>query len=58
MCPKKNPSILRKTREEDIVNFSLTELDNKLKDKLVILHLENIYHLAGHRRQTPCVYKT
>ena len=51
--PKRNPSILRKTSKEDIVNFSLTELDNQLKDKQVVLHLENVRHLASHRRQTP-----
>ena len=55
MCSKKNLSISRKTSKEDIVNFSLTELDNDLKDKQVVLHLENIYHLAGHLRQTPCL---
>ena len=33
MCSKKNPSILRQTSTEDIVNISLTELDNELKDK-------------------------
>ena len=54
MCSKKNPSILRKTSKEDIVNFSLTELDNESKYKQVVLHLENIRHLALHRRQKPC----
>ena len=43
MCSKKNPNVLRKTCKENIVNFSLTELDNELKDKLVMLHLENIH---------------
>ena len=32
MCSKKNPGILRKT-SKDIVNFTLTELDNELKNK-------------------------
>ena len=41
--------------KENIVNFLLTELYNELKDKLVLLHLENIHHLASHRRQTPCL---
>ena len=50
MCSKKNPRILRKTSKKDIVNFSLAELDNELKDKQVILHLENIHHLASHPR--------
>ena len=47
MCSKKNPSTLRKTSEEDIVNFSLTELDNELKDKQVVLHLVNIHCIAA-----------
>ena len=50
MCSKKNPRILRKTSKKDIVNFSLAELDNELKNKQVILHFENIHHLASHPR--------
>ena len=37
MCSKKNPSILRKTSKEDIVNFSLTKLENELKERTPLL---------------------
>ena len=37
MCSKKNPSILRKTSKEDIVNFSLTKLDSELKERTPLL---------------------
>ena len=37
MCSKKNPSILRKTSKEDIVNFSLTKLDGELKERTPLL---------------------
>ena len=57
MCSKKIPSILRKTSQEDTVNLSLTEFDNDLKDKQIVLHLENIHHLALHLRQTPGLQK-
>ena len=46
MCSKKNPSMLYKTSQEDIVNFSLTELHNELKDKQIVLHLVNIHCIA------------
>ena len=36
MCSKKNPSILRKTSKEDI-NFSLTKLENELKERTPLL---------------------
>ena len=37
MCSKKNPSILRKTSKEDIVNLSLTKLDGELKERTPLL---------------------
>ena len=37
MCSRKSPSILRKTSKEDIVNFSLTKLDNELRERTHLL---------------------
>ena len=37
MCSKKNPSILCKTNKEDIVNFSLTKLEDELRKRTPLL---------------------
>lgn len=50
MCSKKNPSILRKTSKEDIVNFSLTKLDGELKERTPLLR--SVLMAASIRKST------
>ena len=50
MCSKKNPSILRQTNKEDIVNLSLTKLEDELRERTPLLR--SVVMAASIRRSS------